>query len=291
MRHPSAFCLPPSAFGAIRNATLALTDAGEASPRLTAEVLLAHVLGVTRTRLLSRPEQPLASEIRARFEGLVARAAAGEPLAYLTGCREFYGLDFVVDTRALVPRPETELLIDLGLSHPHTHTPTHILDVGTGSGCLAVTLAVHCPSARLTAVDLSADALGLARLNARRHGVSDRITFLQSDLLSFCLSLSLSFDLLCANLPYLPSAELPGLPFARFEPGLALDGGPDGLDLIRRLLAEAPRVMASGGCLLLEINDEKAASVCAIARAAFPRARVIVHKDLAGLDRVVAITL
>ncbi len=282
---------------------LAATD----SPRLTAEALMAHVLGVSRAQLLSRPEDAVPPHLLADYEALIARAAAGEPLAYLTGHREFCGLDFLVDSRVLVPRPETELLIDLALQFAAQSPISNLqlLDVGTGSGCLAVTLAVRLPSARLTALDMSADALTLARLNARRHGVADRITFLQSNLLStfhpvraarpgppgrdgFPLS---TFHLLVANLPYIPTAELRRLPVSKHEPALALDGGPDGLDLIRRLLTDAPRVMAPRGRLLLEINDEKGAEAFDLARAAFPSARVEIHNDFAGLDRALAISL
>jgi release factor glutamine methyltransferase len=266
-----------------------LTLAGADSPRLTAEVLLAHVLRVTRTQLLSRPERLVPQPRLAEYQTLVVRAAAGEPLAYLAGHREFYGLDFLVDSRVLIPRPETELLVDLALSHPHTHTPTHILDVGTGSGCIAVALAVHLPSAHITAIDISEAALTLARQNAQRHGVAERIDFVQSDLLSdFGLGTS-DFGLLTANLPYIPSAELRRLPVSKHEPALALDGGPDGLAFIRRLLADAPRVLTPGGLMLLEIEARQGEAVVSLARAAFPNAQVELHQDLAGLYRVVEI--
>jgi release factor glutamine methyltransferase len=271
--------------------TLAHTD----FPRLTAEALLAHALSVTRTRLLSHPEGSVAPKALAEFEQLIARAAAGEPLAYLTGHREFYGLDFLVDRRVLVPRPETERLVDLALSpgHPSTSPPAplRILDVGTGCGCIAVALAKHLPSARITATDVSAEALAVARINAGRHNVSERITFVHTDLLSSFVMRSghSSFDLLCANLPYIPSAELRQLPISEHEPMLALDGGPDGLNLIDRLLTGAARVAAPHGRLLLEIGATQGAPVCNLARAAFPSAQVVLHKDLAGLDRVVAV--
>lgn len=313
----SIFILHPSSFEVLHHAiqTLAETE----SPHLTAEVLLAHVLGVSRTQLLSHPERPVSPTALAEFERLLARAAMGEPLAYLTGHREFYGLDFLVDSRVLVPRPETELLIDLALSpfqpfsssSSFTLSPSHlvtlsdnpsILDIGTGSGCLAVTLAEHLPAAHLTAVDISSDALTLARLNAQHHSVSNRITFLQSNLLSSILPPFInphssfvighsSFTLLTANLPYIASDELHRLPVSKHEPTLALDGGPDGLALIRRLLADAPHVMAPNGRLLLEIGSTQGAAVAALARATFPTAEVKVHPDLAGLDRVVEIAL
>jgi release factor glutamine methyltransferase len=287
----SAFIFPPSSFQVLQRAAAVLAASGVDSPRLTAEAVLAHVLGVTRTQLLARPEQTLPAPALAEFRSLVARAAQGEPLAYLTGRREFCGLDFLVDARVLVPRPETELLVELALSHLHTCIPTHILDIGTGSGCIAVTLAVRLPSARVTATDISAAALALARLNAARHGVSDRIDFIQSDLLSACHLPPAACHLLVANLPYIPSDTLPRLPVSRHEPALALDGGPDGLALIRRLLADAPGVMAPHGRLLLEINDAQSADTLALAHAAFPSAQIEMHKDFAGLERVISIAL
>ncbi len=153
--------------------------AGTDAAALTAQVLLAHVTGLTRTQVLARPELPLTPEQRQRFAALVARAAAGEPLAYLTGQREFYGLDFWVNQHVLVPRPETELLVDLAVPH----RPSRVLDVGTGSGCLAVSLAARLPAAAVTAVDISPQALALARRNAERHGVQPRVAFILSDLL------------------------------------------------------------------------------------------------------------
>jgi len=324
-RRISSFIPHPSSLDLLHRATQTLADTD--SPRLTAEVLLAHVLGVSRTRLLSRPEQPIAPEALTEFNHLLARAALGEPLAYLTGHREFYSLDFLIDSRVLIPRPETELIIDLTLSPCHREASLwdpvtlsdnySILDIGTGSGCLAITLAKHLPSTHITAVDISPDALALARLNAQRHGVSDQITFLESDLLSsalrrpachlprevrgvklaegssvpssFILHPS-SFALLTANLPYIASDELRQLPVSKHEPVLALDGGPDGLALIRRLLADAPRVMAPNGRLLLEIGSTQGEAAAALARSAFPTAEAVeVHQDLAGLDRVVEI--
>jgi release factor glutamine methyltransferase len=261
--------------------------------RLTAEVLLAQVLGLSRAQLLSRLEQPFPLQRRPALDRLIERAAEGEPLAYLTGRREFCGLDFEVDARVLVPRPETEQLVELGLEFL-AQTPAgpqggRVLDVGTGSGILAVTLAVKCPAARLVASDLSAGALAVARSNAARHGVAGRIRFVQSDLLSAFSPQAC--DLLLANLPYIPSADLRNLAVFKHEPTLALDGGPDGLELVGRLLAEAPRVMAAGGRLLLEIEDTRGPAAKARAQSVFPSARVTLHPDLAGLDRVVEVRL
>jgi release factor glutamine methyltransferase len=285
---------PSSVVSALHAATQYLTQAGADSPRLTAEALLAHVLGLARAQLLARPEHPVRPEEQARFHSLVARAAQGEPLAYLTGRREFHGLDFMVDARVLVPRPETELLVDRALAYLQSQPETadrHVADVGTGSGCIAVTLAVKCPSARVTALDISEDALAVARLNAERHGVNGRVTFSESDLLASMRYLSSAFQVLCANLPYVPSDELDTLPVVRHEPRRALDGGPDGLLWVRRLLVDAPRAMKPGGLVLLEIGAGQGGTAAALAREAFPRARVEVHPDYAGLDRIVSVTL
>ena len=262
----------------------ALDDAG-----ITASTLLGHTLGLTRAQLLARPEALLSSEQTAAFEALVARAALGEPLAYLTGQREFYGLAFEVDARVLVPRPETELLVD----RARAACPSRVLDVGTGSGCIAVALAVSLPQASVTATDISNEALAVAGRNAQRHQVAGRIEFIPSDLLAAfqppAFSLPLPFDLICANLPYIDPDELSRLPVSRFEPRLALEGGPGGLVLIGRLLRQAPAVLASGGRVLLEIGASQGPAALSLARAAFPNASASIERDLAGLDRLLVI--
>jgi len=260
------------------------------SPRLTAEALLAHTLGLSRTQLLSRDTAAPSPESMEAFEALVRRAATGEPLAYLTGRREFHGLDLAVNPQVLVPRPETELLVDEALRFlaPQT-TEQRVLDVGTGSGCIAVTIAAKCPAASVTAVDVTDEALAVARANATRHNVARRIAFFKSDLLSALRLLPSNFNLLCANLPYIASDELRTLPVIKHEPRLALDGGPDGLLWVRRLLVDAPRVMAPHGWLLLEIGATQGQAAAALAQAAFPSAQVAVLKDYAGLDRIVRV--
>jgi release factor glutamine methyltransferase len=290
-----SFVLGLSSIGeALLSATAALAAAGADSPRLTAEALLAHVLGLSRAQALARPEHALSPEQQAALAGLVQRAAQGEPLAYLTGRREFHGLEFQVDPRVLIPRPETELLVDQALAYLEAlpaGTDPHVLDVGTGSGCIAATIAAKCPRARVTAVDVSADALAVAEANAARHGVLGRVRFFKSDLLSGLHLLKAGFHLLCANLPYIPSEALAGLALARYEPRLALDGGPDGLLWVRRLLVDAPRAMAPGGCLLFEIEDRQGALALDLARRAFPDAAVALYPDYAGLDRVLSLRL
>ncbi len=269
----------------IRDASTRIRAGGVDDARLTAEVLLAHVLGISRAQLLARLERTSAEAEKTQFLMLADRAAAGEPLAYLTGRREFLGLDFEVTADVLVPRPETELLVEQALRWLGDR-PAHVIDVGTGSGIIAVSIAVNRPRARVSAIDRSLAALAVARRNAERHGVSDRIHFLEQDLLDPSASLGQA-DLICANLPYIPSDDLAALEVSRHEPRLALDGGPDGLDLIRRLISQSMSLLAPYGALLLEIEARQGTAVKALASSAYPDARVQVLRDLAGLDRVV----
>jgi release factor glutamine methyltransferase len=258
----------------------------------TAEHLLAHVLNKPREWVIAHPEHSLTPEQQTRFTDLTTQAANGIPLPYLLGHWEFFGLDFVVTPDVLIPRPETELLVEKVIQKSQiskTQNPK-IADVGTGSGIIAITLATKLPHAHITATDISPAALAVAQSNAQRHHVADRITFVESDLLASPTSIhSLSFDIICANLPYIPSNDLASLAVAQHEPILALDGGPDGLSLIRRLLTQAPPILAPGGRILLEIEYRQGVAVAALARNSFPTAQVHVHQDLAGLDRVVEI--
>ncbi len=263
-------------------------------PRLAAEVLLAHVLGVSRVHLLAHPERVLTASEWEAFAQLVARSAQGEPLFYLIGEREFYGMSFKVTPAVLIPRPETEHLVDAALEWARSrayraYTPLTFADIGTGSGCIAVALAVYLPNSRGYATDLSPEALEVARENAIRHGVAHRLSFLEGDL---CAPLPESVDLLVANLPYVARSEWEGLDLSirEYEPIVALDGGSDGLEVIRRFLAQAPDYLRTGGAVFLEIGAGQGAAVVELARSAFPRAVVRLLKDAAGLDRVVAIT-
>lgn len=271
----------------IREASGRIRAGGVDDARLTAEVLWAHVLGISRAQLLARLERVPAESDQTRVNELVGRAAAGQPLAYLTGHREFLGLDFEVTADVLVPRPETELLVEQALRWLGDR-PAHVIDVGTGSGIIAVTIAVSRPRIRVTAIDRSPAALNVAWRNAERHDVSDRIAFLEQNLLDPTASLDPA-DLICANLPYIPGDDLAELEVSRHEPRLALDGGRDGLDLIRRLLMQSPAVLAPAGALLLEIEARQGPAVAALASTAFPDARVLVLRDLAGMDRVVSV--
>lgn len=275
--------------GGIASVRSALFSVSPISPR-ESSLLLAHVLGRSREWVIAHPEAELTAEERERFAELAAQAAEGAPLPYLLGHWEFFGLDFIVTPDVLIPRPETELLVEKAIQNSKLKIPNpRVIDVGTGSGIVAVTLAVKLPHAKIVAADVSPAALAVARANAEKHNAADRITFVESDLLSSFFMGHYSFDILAANLPYIPSADLDALPVVKYEPRLALDGGPDGLALIRRLLADAPKMLAPGGRVLLEIEHRQGEAAAALAQEAFPGARVEVHKDLAGLDRVVEI--
>jgi len=276
----------------LREATARLAAAGIEEARLDAELLLAHSLGLARAALLAHPERPFSRAEAETLSALLKRRAMREPLPYLTGWREFFGLGFSVDPNVLIPRPETELLVERALAWaadqglPSTLT---LADVGTGCGCIAVALAVHLPQAMIYASDLSADALAVARRNAARHGVASRVRFCQGDLLA---ALPEPVQMIVANLPYISQQEWPNLPpEVRWEPRWALDGGPDGLDLVRRLLAQAPHYLAPNGALLLEIGARQGEAAIRLARAAFPRAEVSLLHDGAGCARVIQVCL
>lgn len=256
--------------------------------RLQAELLLAHALETTRENVLARLDEPLAPEIAARYAANVARRAQHEPLAYILGKQKFYGLDFVVDRRVMIPRHETELVVQLALERACRHTSPVIVDVGTGSGVLAITLAHHLSNARVIAIDIARKALDVARLNAQRLGVDARIEFIKSDLLE-CLTTS--FDVLVANLPYIPRTRLDELPreIRAFEPRVALDGGEDGLAVFRRLLTQLPRYAARGAIALLEISEEQGTRALEAVYRALPQTLAVLHRDVELLDRVIEI--
>ena len=273
----------------LARAALALTPAS-ATPRLDAELLLAHVLGWTRARLLAAGREALTPEQQATFGALVARRQNLEPVAYITGYREFYGLEFEVTPATLVPRPETELLVDLALQHVRQRTtgnkqPLRVADIGTGTGCIAVGFAVNYPQARIVAVDLSPAALAVARRNVARHGLAERVMLLEGDLLA---PLTVPIDLLLSNPPYVVMDEIDEN-VRRHEPHLALDGGAGGLEVYRRLLAQAPAKLAVGGTIMVEIGAWQGAAVAELGGSHFPYACIAIHQDLAGHDRVVVI--
>ena len=256
---------------------------GVDAPRLTAEVLLAHALGCDRMRLYLDFEKPLVDEELARYRSLVKRRAEGEPTAYLVEAKEFYGRRFRCDPRALVPRPETELLVEAALEGLPTEGGV-TLDLCTGSGCVGITLALERPGARVLATDLSADALALAAENARALGA--KVELLRGDLFA-PVPEELRFHLIAANPPYVPSSEIPNLARELHrEPALALDGGADGLAVARRLVAAAPARLRPGGMLVIEMHESHEQALPALCLAAgFAHAEA--RRDLAGLPRLV----
>lgn len=272
---------------ALRWAIPLLASSGADSARLDAEVLLAHVLSLPRARLIARSADPLPEEAARRYRDLVLRRVEGEPVAYLVGERAFYDVNLIVDRRVLIPRPETEMLVDEALRwcRQAGQRCRRIADVGTGSGALAITLARHLPNARVWAVDRSVGALAVAARNIERYGLAGRVIPVCGDLLA---PLAGPLDLIVANLPYVPGERLPHLDVGvrDYEPREALDGGPDGLDVIRRFLPQAAERLGAPGLLLLEIDEGQGAPVAAAAGAALPDAAISVHRDGARLERM-----
>lgn len=290
----------------LREGVERLRLAGSETARLDAELLIADVLGVGRTVVLAHPEAPVDIEATARYRAAIERRAGGEPVAYIRGVKEFLGLSFAVDRRALIPRPETERLVELVIAEVSRRlaadprvadaAPIRIVDVGTGSGAVVVALAVVLrrrgvlAATALEARDWSDEALQLARENALGHAVADAITFDQADLLTSGGAGRPPFDLVLANLPYVRHDALAGLPVATsFEPVLALDGGVDGLAVIERLLAQLPAALAVGGLALLEIGADQGAAIVERCDRLLPGWRCTVEPDLAGLPRVARI--
>ncbi len=283
----------PSAGQVFSKAVIELTAHGISNPRLDAEVLLAHALGTDRTGLYTRLHVPLSLEQQETFRVLFQRRMQREPLQYITGVREFWSLEFKVDLRVLIPRPETEVVVETALrllSQSAIRNPqSAILDIGTGSGCIAIVLAKELPQAEVWATDVSADALAVAGENARHHGVAERIRFLQGDLFSPLAGKEDGFDLIVANPPYIARPELAALqPEVRdWEPLAALDGGPDGLDFYRRLLHEGPTYLRTGGWLVMEIGHGQGTAVLRLARERRDLADCRCVSDYAAGERVV----
>ena len=265
-----------------------LKSHGSESPRLDAEILLAHARGCPRIQLYTNYDQPLTDAQRATMRDLVKRRAAAEPVAYLVGHREFFGIDFQVTKDVLIPRPDTETLVVDAIETLKSQAAPRLLDIGTGSGCIAISLAVNCPNAEVTAIDLSPAALDIARANADKHNVVNRIRFFCGDLFA-PLPADEQFDLIASNPPYIASAEIETLSadVRLHEPRTALDGGPDGLDVIRRLIDDAPQHLASRGKLLIEISGEQADAVTQLLTANGGYDEITVLKDLAKQPRVV----
>jgi len=271
----------------IKWTTARFTERRLDTPRLDAEILIAHALSLSRVQLYVQHDRPLLPAELAAIRELIKRRQAGESVAYVVGKKEFWGLELAVDARVLVPRPDTETLVEEGRDRldAAAHAPERIGDVGTGSGAVALALKKVRPAASVFAADLSADALAVARANAERLALE--VTFVEGDLAA-PLAAHGPFSLLAANLPYVATGDLAGLaPEVRAEPVRALDGGPDGLDLVRRLVTEAPALLASGGALALEIGAGQADATAALLEAAgFTDVRR--RRDLGGIERVVS---
>ena len=294
----------PTVAVALARASARLEAAGSESARLDAEVLLGHVLGIDRGALMAHPGAPLGSGQERTFEAYLERREQGEPVAYVRGMKEFYGVAITVDARVLVPRPETETLVELaieriradltGAPRADGSEPYLVWDVGTGSGAIPVAISTELrrrrygDAVRYWASDVSTDALAVAIVNAVSHGMTHQMTFAQGDLTDIEPPPPAAADLLVSNLPYVPSAAMAGLSVATsFEPAEALDGGEDGLVVIRRLLSQLDRVLARRGAALLEIGGDQAEGVTTAAAAALPDWAVTVHADLSGSPRVV----
>ncbi|HZN06691.1 MAG TPA: peptide chain release factor N(5)-glutamine methyltransferase [Pyrinomonadaceae bacterium] len=272
----------------LREASQALRDAGVPEARREAGSLLSHVIGKDRTFLISHAEDIVAGDDLARFREAVARRASGEPLQYITGVQDFYGREFRVTTDVLIPRPETELLVEAALE-VIAHKPAPLIcDVGTGSGCIAITLVCERTDARAVAVDVSAPALAVAEDNSRRHGVSDRMRFTISD--CFESVDRTAFDLVVSNPPYVAAAALSGLQreVRDHEPLVALSSGADGLDVIRRLLRDAPAFLKTDGYLIMEIGFDQGEKVQRLINENLWRLDEI-RPDLQGIPRIVLV--
>lgn len=259
---------------------------------IEARVILQSVIGLSVAEIYAQPERILTEDEAGRLDELLKRRLSQEPLAYITNSKEFYSLDFYVDRRVLIPRPETELLVEAAIAYvtdglSAAHIPL-IADIGTGCGAIAVSLANNLAACKIYATDISPDALEVARINARRHGVLHRITFLEGSLLE---PLPQPVDLIVANLPYVSKTELPDLPseIRDFEPGIALYGGADGLEVITQLLSQVKQKTKPTGCLLLEIGRQHADSLASLVYTSFKNAVLDFLSDMNGIRRVARI--
>ena len=272
----------------VRLSTGYLTDGGSGSPRLDAELLVAHALALRRIDLYLQHERPLTDPELAAIRELLRRRGRGEPVAYLTGTREFYGRPFSVGPAVLIPRPEMETLVQQALAVARgLEEPPRIADLGTGSGCVACTLAAELPEATVVACDLSAAALQVAAANARALGLAERVAFVEG---GWEAGLDEGAGLVVANPPYVTAAEMSELPRdVGFEPRLALDGGADGLDAYRAILPAAAARCPRLAWLGLEVDSRRADAVASLARATWPGAAVSIAEDLSRRPRVVEV--
>jgi len=253
---------------------------------LESELLLRHTLKINRVQLYQDLDEELSLKQEKTFWKLIKRRLSHEPTAYITGHREFYGLDFYVNPHVLIPRPESELLVELALSTAANQQLSTIADIGTGCGAIAISLALNLPQSKIYATDISSSALEVAQINCNKHGLVKRIHLLQGDMLN---PLPEPVDLIVANLPYVRKAELPRIIPAKFEPLLALDGGPDGLQKISQLCRQVKNKLRPTGYLLLEIGQGQRKAVTSLLHSFFQCANIEVTLDLGGIDRVVSL--
>ena len=272
--------------------TTCLTETSDTSA-LDASVLLAHILGKPRAWVLAHPELTLTLEQQDQLNNALEQLGKGKPLPYVLGHWEFFGLEFEITPDVLIPRPETELLVEKAITWlKQSKVRRTVADVGTGSGIIAISIAMNVADSKILATDISHNALQVAKSNARKFNVIDRINFVECDILPTrpgSLSTEEHFDLLCANLPYIPTATLQKLPVYGHEPTLALDGGEDGLDLFRKLMKAAPEWMAPNSLILLEIESSLGIKALNLAYDMFSNAEIHLHKDLTGRDRLLEI--
>ncbi len=272
----------------LRQAREVLETNNVADAPLEGELLLRHVLGINRAQLYLNLEQELSAEQGKVFWHLVERRLGGEPAAYITGHREFYRLNFYVNPSVLIPRPESELLVEKAIGLARRFSMSAIAEIGTGCGAIAISLALNLPEAKIYATDISAPALEVALFNCRKHGVADRIHLRQGDMLA---PLPGPVDLIAANLPYVKQPEILRAGLADFEPELALDGGEDGLEKIRQLCRQAGKRLCRQGFLLLEIGQGQGEPLTGFLGDLFPSAAVEIAPDLGGIDRVITLRL
>lgn len=277
--------------GALQRASLRLREAGLERPRDEAEILLAHLLGWDRLKLFLERSSPLTADSKRAFLAAVERRAGNEPLAYITGEKEFYGLPFAVTPAVLIPRPETELLVDAVLEWARLRDgEIRGVDLGCGSGNLAVTLAYHLPGASFCAVDLSPEALRLARANALRHGVAERIRFFEGNYLEALASRQPPprFNLVVSNPPYLDGRALKELPatIRQYEPRLALNGGADGMAAYRTILAQLPPFLEKPGMMVLEIGSTQGGALLSLCRKQSLFHRLRLQPDYRSFPRI-----
>ena len=262
---------------------------------LDASVLLAHILNRPRSWVVAHPDSVLTAEQKEQLRESLSLLESGAPLPHVLGHWEFFGMEFDITPDVLIPRPETELLVEKAISRLHGSPVIRtVADIGTGSGIIAISIAVHAPGLKILATDISPEALDVANRNARKFGVEDKIQFIECDILPArpeVFSTEEHLDLICANLPYIPTGTLHSLSIYGREPALALDGGPDGLDLYRKLLKLAPDWLAPHGLLLLEIEATQGIRALNLACDTFSEGEIHLHQDLAGHDRLLEINL